>query len=114
MMSRYEVFYHDIRKAINDYINYQEPEKIKTIEKVQDSRKCNDTNKRHAWYSQSYVTNKGEEIIFSDKDNNEKRATQITTTNTPPTDPKYQDYVYMGEVKDIKSILNYNFLNNYF
>ena len=107
MMSRYELFYNDIRKAINDYINYQEPEKIKTM-------RCNDTIKRHAWYSQNYVTNQGEEIIFSDKDNNEKRATQITTTNTPPTDTKYQDYVYMGEVKKIKSIFNYNFLNNYF
>ena len=114
MMSRYELFYNDIRKAINDYINYQEPEKIKTIEKVQDAIKCNDTIKRHAWYSQNYVTNQGEEIIFSDKDNNEKRATQITLTNTPPSDSKYQDYVYMGEVKKIKSIFNYNFLNNYF
>ena len=114
-MSRYEVVYNDIRQAFKNYLNDNNNVKDNKHSKNEYQDTHNDiNNNRYAWYSKDYFINRGEEIIFSDKDDNLRNATQITNTKTPPENPKYQDCIYVGEVKEIKSINNYNFLNNYF
>ena len=114
MMSRYEVFFNDIRKVIN---NKKIPENKNNIQKP--NIQTNKQRKRYAWYSETYFVNRGEEIKFRDMENNTKRASIITfnksNPNTNPNNlPKYNDFIMVGEVKDIESINNYNFLSNYF
>lgn len=117
-MSRYEVFFNDIRKVIN---NKKTPENKNNIQKP--NIQTNKQRKRYAWYSETYFVNRGEEIKFRDMENNTKRASIITANNlnqntnsnqNPNNLPKYNDFIMVGEVKEIESINNYNFLNNYF
>ena len=113
-MSRYEVFFNDIRKVIN---NKKTPENKNNIQKP--NIQTNKQRKRYAWYSETYFVNRGEDIKFRDIENNTKRASIITfNKSNPNTNPnnltKYNDFIMVGEVKDIESINNYNFLSNYF
>ena len=115
-MSRYEVFFNDIRRIITNH----QPDN-KTYEKIQKdtnqhtNKETNKQRKRYAWHSETYFVNRGEEIKFRDIENNTKRASIITFNKSNPNNlPKYNDFIMVGEVKDIESINNYNFLSNYF
>ena len=109
-MSRYEVFFNDIRKVIN---NKKIPENKNNIQKP--NIQTNKQRKRYAWYSETYFVNRGEDIKFRDIENNTKRASIITFNKSNPNNlPNYNDFIMVGEVKDIESINNYNFLSNYF
>ena len=109
-MSRYEVFFNDIRKVIN---NKKIPENKNNSQKP--NIQTNKQRKRYAWYSETYLVNRGDEIKFRDIENNTKRASIITFNKSNPNNlTKYNDFIMVGEVKEIESINNYNFLNNYF
>lgn len=120
MMSRYEVFFNDIRR----FLTNQKADN-KSYEQIQKNTNQNtkQPKKRYAWYSETYFVNRGEEIKFKDMENNTKRASIITydksnanaNSNTNPNNlTKYNDFILVGEVKEVETICNYNFLNNYF
>ena len=128
MMSRYEVFFNDIRRVLtnqntnhntNHNTNQHTNQHTNHNTNHNTIQHTNKQKKRYAWYSENYFVNRGEEIKFRDMENNTKRASIITydklnPNHNPNNLTKYNDFILVGEVKEVESICNYNFLNNYF